>query len=268
MMIDGAVHVWDPTYQREGWTRRDLVAELDGSAIDGAICVQSRRDSGYDHNAVTRVLASDPNRFVGICIIEPETINPVHILSDFVGLGYKGLRILPYSESHAPWLVGRSGNGLWDAAAELDLPVDILCRPDQLEEVYERARQTPYVRIVIDHLGLVSADDHEDRHHALLRCAELSNVFVKMSALAYLSRVPFPYSDLYPLIQNVVTAFGAHRIVYGSDWPNILEYGPYLYGVAAIDNAIVLSSSDRRGIFGETARNLWSFDSMNDESTK
>ena len=48
-----------------------------------------------------------------------------------------------------------------------------------------------------------------------------------MSALGFLSRDEWPYRDLWPILACVIEAFGADRVMWGSDYPFVLAHGRY-----------------------------------------
>ena len=257
-IIDGAIHVWDANDAGPGHSPEELLATLDAAGVWGATCIHSRRDSGYDHTATLRALTQYGDRLFGVCVVPPDAPDAAERLRGHVDDGFRGVRILPYSEQDAPWLAGPSGDPLWDEAAALGVPVDVILRPQQLEQLRERAVRSPDATMIVDHNALVSAEDAPDRVEALCALAELPNVVCKMSALRYASREEFPHRDIHPILRQVLDAFGPDRLIYGSDWPNMLEDGvPYDYAIHTIDEALGLGGPDRDQLFGGTAARIW-----------
>jgi L-fuconolactonase len=257
-MVDAAIHVWNPNDAGPGHSPEDLLKTLDAAGVWGAICIHSRRDSGYDHAATLRAITTYPDRFAGVCVVPPDDPQARDKLTGLVGQGFKGARILPYSERDAPWLTGASGDPLWDTAAELGIPVDIIFRPDQLEQVHARAVRSAEATVVLDHIGLLTVEDGSDRLDLLRDFAKLPNVVCKMSALRHVSRQDFPHRDIHPILRAILDSFGPDRLMYGSDWPNMLEDGvPYDYAIRTIDEALGLADGDREALFGGTATRVW-----------
>jgi L-fuconolactonase len=257
-MIDGAIHVWDANDAGPGHSAEELLETLDSAGVHGAVCVHSRRDSGYDHTATLRAIGEHPDRLVGVCVVRPDAPTAAEDLRALVRQGFRGVRILPFSEQDAPWLTGSSGDPLWQEAADLDIPVDVILRPDQLEQLRERALRSPETTMVIDHNALVSVEDDADRVELLCGFAELPQVVCKVSALRHASREEHPHRDLHPLLRRVLDAFGPDRLIYGSDWPNMLEDDvPYDYAIHTIDEALGLSGAERDQLFGGTAARVW-----------
>jgi len=85
------------------------------------------------------------------------------------------------------------------------------------------ARRHPELRVVVDHVGLAQPPSYVAESPpfrslpALLALASLPNVFVKWSAAPTLSAERFPFADLWPHLRAVVDAFGAERVMWGSD---------------------------------------------------
>jgi L-fuconolactonase len=257
-MIDGAIHVWDDNEQGPGHTAEELLATLDAAGVHGAACIHSRRDSGYDHSATLRALTDHAERLFGVCVVPPDAPDAREQLRRHVSDGFKGVRILPYSERDAPWLTGPSGDPLWDEAGALGVPVDVILVPAQLEQLHVRALRSPGTVMIIDHDALVGADDDPDRLALLCTFAELPNVVCKMSALRHASREEFPHRDIHTILRRLLDAFGPDRLIYGSDWPNMLEDGvPYDYAIRTIDEALGLDGADRDELFGGTAARIW-----------
>lgn len=73
--------------------------------------------------------------------------------------------------------------------------------------------------VLIDHLARfrpgVSAPTGFE---ALLRLAELPNVWVKLSAVEFLSRQAPGYSDLDPFVARLASV--TDRLLWGTDWPH------------------------------------------------
>jgi predicted TIM-barrel fold metal-dependent hydrolase len=257
-MIDGAIHVWDANDAGSGHSAEELLATLDAVGVHGAACIHSRRDSGYDHTATLRALTEHGDRLFGVCVVPPDAEDAREQLRAHVENGFRGVRILPFSEEAAPWLAGPSGDPLWDEAGALGVPVDVILRPDQLEELRERAVRSPGTTMIVDHDALISAEDDPDRVTLLCSLAELPHVVCKMSALRHASREEFPHRDIHPMLRQVLDAFGPDRLIYGSDWPNMLADGvPYDYAIRTIDEALGLEGAERDQLFGGTAARIW-----------
>ena len=103
--------------------------------------------------------------------------------------------------------------------------------PDHLGDIEELAAQYPGLRIVIDHLGKPPLGSGQMRHwEELLRAAAArTNVYAKVSGLNTVAARARHWSaeDLEPAVRAAFDAFGASRLLCGSDWPVALLNGDY-----------------------------------------
>jgi len=273
--IDAAVHVWSADAAAYPWsppdgapvpqqsaTVEELDAELATVGFDGAVCIQPLA-YGYDHRFLAGVLEADGSRLdggrlAGVCLVDPTASGGPDDLAHLVrDVGCAGVRLLPYRQPTAAWLSGRDGDPLWEEIDRLGVPVSVLARPDQLGDVVERARRHPRTPIVIDHLAMVVPSENPSTVGRLLACAELDNVHVKLSAFGFLSRAPWPYDDLHPMLRHVLAAFGPDRVLFGTDWPNTRAYGDYRLSVDMFDRAVDLDDTGRALVLGDNAGRLW-----------
>ncbi|MBD06995.1 MAG: hypothetical protein CME24_21930 [Gemmatimonadetes bacterium] len=84
-----------------------------------------------------------------------------------------------------------------------------------------RAREFPDLRIVLDHCGYVSPNLYppEPTVDAVVRLADLPNVYTKLSFLGAAIAGGFPCADVHWMVRRVVDAFGAERCVFGTNSP-------------------------------------------------
>ncbi len=83
---------------------------------------------------------------------------------------------------------------LWKKAADLGITLDVNVSQDEYDAVAWRAREFPDLRIVLDYCGYVSPNLYppESTVDAVVRLADLSNVYTKLSILGAASGGGFP----------------------------------------------------------------------------
>ena len=266
--IDGAVHIWSNDHVAYPWaphnavdlpsepaTAEQLTTTLATVGFAGAVCVQPRV-YGYDHAYLVTALRSQPG-LVGICLVNPVRPTAPEELRLLVEQGCAGVRLLPLASEDPDWLDGSAGDALWETAETLDIPVSILARPDQLLRVRHRAVRHPSLSVVLDHLGSVQPGKNPDDVAELLECASTANIFVKVSAFGSLSTQEWPYRDLHDLLHQVAASFGPDRMIFGTDWPYVLEHGPYDLSLQIVNDVLSFSSDDQHSFLGGNARRLW-----------
>jgi predicted TIM-barrel fold metal-dependent hydrolase len=282
LRVDAHLHVWVQQPDRYPWQPtlgyiptshapvEEFVALMDRYGLDYAVLVQPS-PYGWDNSYLVDSLKKYPDRLVGVCLVDPLSPEAPERLRYWVTVhGVRGLRLNPIGDPEGRWLNAPTQDPLWATAAELGIPICIQLLPHQAPMVADMARRHPGVAVVIDHFGRPRLDDGPDYPHyqAVLALAGYPNVFLKFSGLHHLSREGYPYRDTYPLVERAFRAFGARRMLWGSDYPGILraEY-PGLAGRQGItyeqalrllpDHIPFLTADDLDWIMGETAAHLW-----------
>ena len=137
---------------------------------------------------------------------------------------------------------GRIRQGLDQAAfiddlrflAASDLSLDVLGGPDLLPDVPRLAKQIPDLRIIIDHVANVKIDGRAPDgtwRDGIQGAAQHKSVFCKVSGLVEGTgktdgKAPSDVEFYRPTLDVVWGAFGADRVIYGSNWPVSERFAP------------------------------------------
>lgn len=269
--IDSHLHVWahDPdTYPyREGQepptARGDaefLLSLMDEADVAGSLIVQPIVH-GFDHTYVDDTLKRWPDRFTGMCLVDPQADDPVGMLDDLVGRGYRGVRFNPALWRAGEKMDGDVGRALYARAGELGIPVGFLVSPHNYPEIEALAGEYPETAGIIDHFGhcvpsleLAPVPEFE----RLISLASFPNIHVKLSEFPRASNEEFPYVDLFVWVHRLIEAYSADRLMWGTDFPFIVEQTGYARGwdiAERIEPAIGPGLADR--ILGGTCENLF-----------
>ena len=114
-----------------------------------------------------------------------------------------------------------------------DLSVDLLSSPDALPSVAALAAQIPELRIVINHVAGVPIDGKAPDAawmEGMQMAAANPHVYCKVSGLVENTQdKPSPTDVAYysPTVDVLWDAFGADRLVYGSNWPVSERFADY-----------------------------------------
>ena len=276
-ITDSHAHVWaaegrDPPWRPELDFRPTTVApieqlliDLDDAGVADAVLVQPSVYS-FDHVYLRHAMALAPSRLRGVMLVDPLDPNVGNaIRATARDPGFTGLRLIPL-RSDRGWF-GPGSEPIWRAAAELSLTMTFLVRPDQIPAVAPWAARFRDVPVVIDHLGRPDLSEATGRAAIaeLLELAALPNVNVKLSAFGSVNALPSPDGRSPGWLPMVTEAFGVDRVMWGSDYPWVLETGTIATSLAMTAAALPdLSSRDRAAVFGGTARRLFGFPEMAD----
>ena len=107
---------------------------------------------------------------------------------------------------------------VWKACIDQDMAVAVWTRsgPALMEPVLKKY---PNLTFIIDHFAWATPGEARERKVlAMESLARFRNVHVKVSSLPLVSgSAPPEYEDLHPLIKRVHAAYGAERLMWGSD---------------------------------------------------
>ncbi len=244
MIVDASVHVWSADRLRYPFSPIDgvdtpeddastarLLGDLDAAGVAGAVLVQPR-SYGYDHSYLVSALREHPGRLAGIGLVDPDSTRAGNDVANLHPQGIAGLRLVSVGGSDG--LSGAQLPALLRAAAERSMSVSLLVTPDRLRRVDELARSYPEVTFIVDHYGLCTSQTAPSEVQTLIALAKASNVLVRVSAFTALSSAGYPFNDLMPLTRALYAAFGAQRLLWGTDYPYVLDSGSYVQSLDAL----------------------------------
>lgn len=125
---------------------------------------------------------------------------------------------------------------------DADLELDLNGGPDLATTVARLAGELPRLRLVINHAANVRIDGKApptDWRQGMQAAARHPNVFCKVSALLEGTRrdkgdAPTDPAFYRPVLDVLWNAFGAERLLYGSNWPVSLRCGSYATTLAVV----------------------------------
>jgi len=134
---------------------------------------------------------------------------------------------------------------------------DLLVVPRQLPAAIELAGAYPAQRFVLDHIAkpLLREEKLEPWATDVRALARLPNVFCKLSGLVTEADwTRWKTEDFRPYVDVILEAFGAARLMFGSDWPVCLLASSYARGLGLVGELIgALSADERAAILGGNA---------------
>ncbi|REK19486.1 MAG: amidohydrolase [Planctomycetota bacterium] len=270
-IIDPHVHVWkdDPRYPwpedlksppKEDATPEMLLAQMQQHGVEKTVIVHViyyRWDCRYAADCVQ----ADPKHFEGVCRVDPESPEATSELERWVAAGLRGVRLSPGTGPGGDWINDRPRmDAIWNRAAELEVPMCILCPITRIPDVEQVIRRHDgRLDVCIDHMADCPIDQ-PDELKKLLALARYPRVYVKLSHLWLLSKQEYPYRDTHDQVRKLYDAFGPERLMWGTDWPAVEDYCRYRKALALYRDEIkFFNDDDRRWILGETALKLWPF---------
>lgn len=235
-IIDAHLHVWpEPRPERPyPWTPdphliEDLLPVLDRYHVDRAVQV-TPTIMEYDNQYGVLAAERTDDRIGVFGRFDPAQSDVRARLDAWMRRrGALGTRLTFFGSTAAEGGQLLALEPFWSAAEELNAPVAVLA-PDSLPELAEVASRHPRLRLIVDHLGLGvypgSADPYAGWPH-LSELAAQDNVRVKISTLVETSTEKYPFRDVHDRLAQAVELFGAHRLMWASNYPVVLSHCGY-----------------------------------------
>src|SRR5579883_41343 len=245
--IDAHVHVWsDDTAHyppARGWkkedmrparfTPEDLFKHTKPAGVDRINLIQmsyfypkdltGRKANDFDNSYMLDMIALYKGVFTGTAVIDPFGAAPGGLMADLAKKRVRAFRIHPDLSRLPParWLEPPGYAAMFAAGAKNNQAMSCLISPEALPELDRMCRKFPEAPVIIDHLCRIGIDGtiRDKDVDALCAMAVHKKVMVKVGAFYALGKKQPPYTDLGPLIQKVVRAFGARRCMWESDCP-------------------------------------------------
>jgi len=271
-IVDPHVHVWvnDPAYpwpdENRNPPKEDATAEmlLELMAANGVAHTVIVHPMHYrwDCRYVGDVVKKYPKKFQGVCRVNPEAANAADELSKWTEeWGFKGVRLSPSTSEAGDWIANNDlMDPIWSRAEQLRVPMLILTKTARLPDVQKHIDKHPDLDVVIDHMADCKPTDPPEELEKLLSLAEFPRVYCKISHTWGISEESYPFRDTWDQVKKVYDAFGANRIMWGTDWPVSkpkIEYGKTLTLVR--DEMDFFNDEDREWILSKTIERLWPF---------
>jgi predicted TIM-barrel fold metal-dependent hydrolase len=240
--IDAHVHVWTPDFGHyplaEGYKKEDmkprsftpeeLFKHSKPAGVDRVNLIQMSF-YGFDNRYMLDMIALYRDVFAGTAVIDPRADGADRFMGELAKKGVRAFRIYPGLERGVKanegkgehWLHAEGYSKMFAAGAKNNQAPSCLINPDALPDLDRMCNKFPDTPVIIDHLCRIGVDGtiREQDVDALCAMARHKRVLVKVGAFYALGKKQPPYTDLGPLIQKVVKAFGARRCMWESDCP-------------------------------------------------
>ena len=279
-VIDAHHHVWDLTVRDQPW-----LSGADKGAIRRTFTVDdlrpAARAAGVDATVLvqTVTVAAETPEMLAVADADPLVAGVVGwtdltspAITDELarlagGPGGRWLASIRHQVQEEPdpdWLRRPDVIRGLRAIAAAGLAYDLVILPHQLPAATYAAAAVPDLTLVLDHAGKPRVADGElsGWAAAVREFAALPNTTCKLSGLVTEAPELAPHraaAEAFAAVADVVIgAFGADRVMFGSDWPVCLLVSDYA-GVMALARSLTagLSAAERTAVFGAAAARVY-----------
>ncbi len=273
MTIDSHQHFWRYDRAECGWIDdsmarlqrnflpEDVIDQMARTGIDASIAVQARQSLEE-----TRWLLelADANPFIAGVIgwVDLQAENPREQLETFAPASkLVGVRHIVQAEADDRFLLTPAFCRGISMLEDLELAYDILIFPRHLDVAAEFVSRFPRQRFVIDHLAKpnIRQGELKEWERGFRALAEFPHVFCKVSGLVTEADwTRWTPDQLRPYLDVAFDAFGAQRLIAGSDWPVCTMAGDYSRTMSVLTHYLSgRPESERVAVMGGTAQRCW-----------
>ena len=247
-IVDAHVHVWGdgspphpyiklpppPTELVVEGSPARLLSLMDASSVDYAVVIQPIQYL-YDHRYLTDEVMIVPEynrRLKFMALMDPTLEDTAYgecFLEGLYRRGFVGVRFNPALFPNNEGMSDDKGVAWFRKCGELKMVVGIMCfkglsrHYDDVVSLLTKGSES--TNVIIDHFGFFLQDGAVDETSftQLLSLARFPNVHVKISGLFRVSTQPFPHKDLDIRLMQLVDAFGSQRLLFGTDFPFVMQ---------------------------------------------
>lgn len=271
MRIDAHQHFWAPARGDYGWMqasetlaslRRDVLPEhlalhLKPAAIDATVLVQAA-PTVFETEYMLGLADATPWVAKVVGWIDFEDVSDRRHLERFARHAkFAGVRPMIQDIAEVEWMHRADVQWAFDAIVDLDLSFDALGLPVHLEAFLRLFDRYPTMRAVVDHAmkPAIRLGHFDDWARRLERIARETPVFCKLSGLVTEAGPGSSEAMLKPYVDHILSAFGADRVMWGSDWPVLELAGTYEAWHGSAKRLVEPAFHER--VFGGTAKTFY-----------
>ncbi|MFM9588262.1 amidohydrolase family protein [Streptomyces scabiei] len=181
----------------------------------------------------------------------------------------RAVRHLVQGEPDPDWLQRPAVERGLRAVADRGLAYDVLVRHHQLGQAVRLAERLPGLPLVLDHAGKppIASGDLDGWEKEVRRLAGHGQVRCKVSGLVTeADHQTWTTADIRPVWHVLLSAFGAERLMFGSDWPVCLLAGGWNRWAATVEDLLTAcSAAETEAVLSGTATEFYR---LNHPSTK
>jgi L-fuconolactonase len=229
-----------------------LLFQMERNGVDHAVLIQmqGQYDNSYQRECARRF----PGKFAPVVVVDSARPDAADLLRREADQGASGVRLRPTDPP-----------ALWQAASKLGLSISCGGGSQAFAaDEFARLVESVEVPVVIEHLGSLKGPD-DDKQPALRRpildLARFPNAHIKIHGLGEFQPRAMPATEPSPFVQplsslleSACEAFGADRVMWGSDYPPVSGREGYRNSLRmTIEQLSARSEADRAEIFGGTA---------------
>jgi predicted TIM-barrel fold metal-dependent hydrolase len=239
---------------------RGMRQAMQEAGVTQSVLVQASTCYGHDNRYVQDCVAAYPDQMIGVFSVDMVSDQAVSEIDRWLQAGLSGARVFIAGHTAADQSIRLDdprGFKAWDYVQSLRIPMCIQIRSDGLDQVEHLLQQFPRVKVLLDHLARPSLEEGAPypQAQALFQLARYDQLYFKLTT-HNVRESQLGRSTSADFVKTIVSAFGAKRIAWGSNFPASRGSLAELVQEAKICLQS-LCSADQQWIFSGTAQSIY-----------
>jgi L-fuconolactonase len=240
-----------------------LLHQMNANGVEKATLVQVRGQ--FDNRYIIECVRRFPSQFCAVVGVDTDRPDALQALERWVGQGAVGVRLGPAVRSP-----GSDSLAIWRKADQLGIPVTAFGSSEEFaSREFERVlTELPSLPVIIEHLGRIGPHEAPPypTFQKILALARYPNTYIKVHGLGEICPrpIPFPqpmrFPSIPPFMEMAYDAFGASRMMWGSDFPPVAGREGYRNALRwTMEHIPFRNDADKEWVFGRSALSLFKF---------
>ncbi len=239
-------------------TPEQLLAAMDEAGVAKAAVVQASTAYGHDSSYLADSITRFPERFTGVFSIDPLAPDALQQMDHWVGRGMTGLRVFTTGSTmpgQQTWLDDERAFPIWEKAGKAKLPIAVQMTADGIPLLLKIVARFPETAFLLDHLARPVITDGPPyvKASSLFDLARHPSIYLKITSRT-VEHCQSGQATPATFMPKLVAAFGASRILWGSNFPahaatlpDILKETMHVLSVLdRADQAMILAGTAER----------------------
>jgi L-fuconolactonase len=239
-------------------TPEQLIAAMDQAGVTKAAVVQASTAYGHDSSYLADSIARFPARFTGVYSLDPLQPDALNQMDHWKSRGMTGMRVFTTGSTmpgQQTWLDDERAFPVWEKAGKERLPIAVQMTADGIPLLLRIVAKFPETLFLLDHLARPAITDGPPyaKAKSLFDLGAYPSIYLKLTSRT-VEHCQSGQATPATFMPKLVQAFGASRIMWGSNFPahddtlpHILEETRHVLSVLdPADQATILSGTAER----------------------
>ncbi len=235
-----------------------LIAAMDEAGVAKAAVVQASTAYGHDSSYLADSIARFPERFTGVFSLDPLESDALAQMDRWMGRGMTGMRVFTTGSTmpgQQTWLDDERAYPVWEKAGKTKLPIAVQMTAEGIPLLLKIVARFPETNFLLDHLArpVITDGPPYAKAASLFELAKHPSIYLKLTSRT-VEHAQSGKATPETFMPKLVAAFGAHRIMWGSNFPAHAATLPHiledtlrvLRPLDPADQAMILSGAAER----------------------